>query len=123
MVFTSVSGHLLALEFVGQYMKWYVTSFTSCNLCKRQRCYMFLLNVYLQICRYGCDPVSLFDAPVEKYCPDNFKDIKVRYLSHLKFCVIVIMVRPHGFYSIVDGFLGLAQADVRQEKDENKKML
>ncbi|XP_052784926.1 DNA topoisomerase 3-alpha-like [Mya arenaria] len=47
MVMTSVSGHLLGLEFTGQYKKW-----------------------------HACSPVSLFDAPVEKYCPENFIDIK-----------------------------------------------
>jgi len=33
--------------------------------------------------RHGCSPVSLFDAPVEKYCPDNFIDIKVGLLVSL----------------------------------------
>ncbi|XP_064601607.1 DNA topoisomerase 3-alpha-like [Liolophura sinensis] len=47
MTMTSVSGHLLAHEFTGQYKKW-----------------------------YGCNPVSLFDAQVIKYCPDNYKDIR-----------------------------------------------
>ncbi|XP_052264208.1 DNA topoisomerase 3-alpha-like isoform X2 [Dreissena polymorpha] len=47
MVMTSVSGHLLALEFIGQYKNW-----------------------------RGCSPVSLFDAQVEKYCPENYIDIK-----------------------------------------------
>lgn len=48
MVMTSVSGHLLALEFVGTYKSW-----------------------------QSCNPLLLFDAPVFKYCPDNYKNIKV----------------------------------------------
>lgn len=47
MVMTSVSGHLLALEFVGQYKKW-----------------------------HSCSPVALFDTQVLKYCPDDYNDIK-----------------------------------------------
>ncbi|XP_061196153.1 DNA topoisomerase 3-alpha-like [Saccostrea echinata] len=47
MMMTSVSGHLLELDFVGQYRKW-----NSCN------------------------PLSLFDIPVEKKCPEKFNDIK-----------------------------------------------
>lgn len=48
MVMTSVSGHMLELNFGGQYKSW-----------------------------RGCSPVVLFDAPVFKYCPDKFQDIKV----------------------------------------------
>lgn len=48
MVMTSVSGHLLALEFVGAYKHW-----------------------------QSCNPLSLFDAPVLKYCPENYEKIKV----------------------------------------------
>lgn len=48
MVMTSVSGHLLALEFVGSYKHW-----------------------------QSCNPLVLFDAPVFKYCPDNYEKIKV----------------------------------------------
>ena len=47
MAMTSVSGHLLATEFVGNCKNWAATN-----------------------------PVTLFDAPVMKYCPDNFADIK-----------------------------------------------
>ncbi|XP_060067173.1 DNA topoisomerase 3-alpha-like [Ylistrum balloti] len=47
MTMTSVSGHLLGLDFVGNYKKW-----------------------------YSCNPVALFDVEVEKYCPQNFTDIK-----------------------------------------------
>lgn len=44
---TSVSGHLLAIEFGMQFRNW-------------QR----------------VDPLRLFDAPINKYCPENFMDIK-----------------------------------------------
>uniref|UniRef100_A0A5F9DMZ3 DNA topoisomerase n=1 Tax=Oryctolagus cuniculus TaxID=9986 RepID=A0A5F9DMZ3_RABIT len=47
MIMTSVSGHLLAHDFQMQFRKW-----SSCN------------------------PLALFDAEIEKYCPDNFVDIK-----------------------------------------------
>lgn len=47
MVMTSVSGHLLTQDFIDAYKQW-----------------------------QSCDPVSLFDAPVVKFCPDNFVKIK-----------------------------------------------
>ena len=47
MVMTSVSGHLLALEFKEGYRKW-----------------------------FQCQPVELFNAPVEKYCPEDFQKIQ-----------------------------------------------
>ncbi|KAL1463594.1 hypothetical protein WDU94_015334 [Cyamophila willieti] len=47
MVMTSVSGHLLTHEFVGQYRSW-----------------------------HSCSPVDLFDAPVQQICPSNFENIK-----------------------------------------------
>lgn len=28
-------------------------------------------------CRYGCSPVALFEAPVEKKCPQDYVDIMV----------------------------------------------
>ena len=55
---TSVSGHLLALEFVGAYKNW-----------------------------QSCNPLALFDAPVFKYCPENYEKIKVS-LSEMSFCLI-----------------------------------
>lgn len=48
MVMTSVSGHLLALEFASAYKHW-----------------------------QSCNPLSLFEAPVYKYCPQNYENIKV----------------------------------------------
>jgi DNA topoisomerase-3 len=51
MIMTSVSGHLLGLEFVGNYRNW-----------------------------RACSPLSLFDAPVAKYCPQDYQQIKVSSL-------------------------------------------
>jgi hypothetical protein len=48
MIMTSVSGHLLQLEFTGSYRNW-----------------------------QACSPMSLFDAPVKKYCPQDYQQIKV----------------------------------------------
>ncbi|KAM9695205.1 DNA topoisomerase 3-alpha isoform 2-T2 [Trichechus inunguis] len=47
MVMTSVSGHLLAHDFQMQFRKW-----------------------------QSCNPLVLFEAEIEKYCPENFLDIK-----------------------------------------------
>lgn len=47
MVMTSVSGHLMTQDFMDAYKGW-----------------------------QSCDPISLFDAPVVKFCPQNFVKIK-----------------------------------------------
>lgn len=47
MVMTSVSGHLLSQDFIDAYKQW-----------------------------QSCDPISLFDAPVLKFCPENYVKIK-----------------------------------------------
>lgn len=47
MLMTSVSGHLLTHEFVDSFKSW-----------------------------QSCDPLSLFDAPVYKKCPENFVKIQ-----------------------------------------------
>nr|KAF6398760.1 DNA topoisomerase III alpha [Molossus molossus] len=47
MIMTSVSGHLLAHDFKMQFRKW-----------------------------QSCNPLVLFEAEIEKYCPENFVDIK-----------------------------------------------
>ncbi|KAJ2945974.1 hypothetical protein O0L34_g4893 [Tuta absoluta] len=57
MVMTSVSGHLLALEFVGSYKQW-----------------------------QGCAPLALFDAPVFKYCPENYEKIKRTLENEVRSC-------------------------------------
>lgn len=51
MVMTSVSGHLLNYEFIGNYKKW-----------------------------TACSPEVLFDAPVLKSCTKDFEGIKVKTL-------------------------------------------
>lgn len=42
---------------------------------------MFLLLLWSQLLvmssRHSCSPAALFEAPMEKYCPQNFVDIKV----------------------------------------------
>ncbi|PVD39556.1 hypothetical protein C0Q70_02191 [Pomacea canaliculata] len=57
MTFTSVSGHLLALEFPIQYRKW-----------------------------MSCSPVELFNVPVEKYCPKDYEDIKRTLENEIRGC-------------------------------------
>ncbi|CAK1547296.1 unnamed protein product [Leptosia nina] len=57
MVMTSVSGHLLALEFVGTYKNWQT-----------------------------CNPVALFDAPVFKFCPENYEKIKKTLEREVRSC-------------------------------------
>lgn len=47
MVMTSVSGHLMTQDFLDAYKSWSL-----------------------------CDPITLFDAPVVKFCPANFVPIK-----------------------------------------------
>ncbi|KAL3875514.1 hypothetical protein ACJMK2_033460 [Sinanodonta woodiana] len=62
MTMTSVSGHLLNLEFIGQYKKW-----------------------------YSCNPVALFDAQVQKYCPENYVDIKRTLEREVRGCSYLII--------------------------------
>ncbi|KAM3961071.1 LOW QUALITY PROTEIN: topoisomerase 3-alpha [Aphomia sociella] len=62
MVMTSVSGHLLALEFIGSYKKWQL-----------------------------CEPLALFDAPVEKYCPENYEKIKRTLEREVRSCQKLII--------------------------------
>lgn len=57
MVFTSVSGHLLTHEFSRAYKNW-----TSCN------------------------PEVLFDAPVSKYCPERYVNIKKTLEREIRTC-------------------------------------
>merc|ERR1719334_1001243 len=62
MIMTSVSGHLLNLEFTSSFRGW------------RQ-----------------CSPLSLFDAPVQTYCPDNYKDIKRTLEKEIRGCQALII--------------------------------
>ncbi|CAL1541767.1 unnamed protein product [Lymnaea stagnalis] len=62
MVMTSVSGHLLGLEFTGSFKKW-----------------------------NACNPVDLFSVPVEKYCPPNYMDIKKTLEREIKNCQSLVI--------------------------------
>ncbi|CAH2106244.1 unnamed protein product [Euphydryas editha] len=57
MVMTSVSGHLLTMDFVSAYKSW-----------------------------QSCNPLSLFDAPVYKYCPENYDKIKKTLEREVRSC-------------------------------------
>uniref|UniRef100_A0A672Z3N7 DNA topoisomerase n=1 Tax=Sphaeramia orbicularis TaxID=375764 RepID=A0A672Z3N7_9TELE len=59
---TSVSGHLLGLEFKAPFQKW-----------------------------HSCNPVLLFDAEVEKYCPDNMTQIKRTLEKEVRQCQALII--------------------------------
>uniref|UniRef100_A0A674ELQ5 DNA topoisomerase n=1 Tax=Salmo trutta TaxID=8032 RepID=A0A674ELQ5_SALTR len=59
---TSVSGHLLGLEFKAQFQKW-----------------------------HSCNPVLLFDAEVEKYCPENFVQIKRTLEREVSQCQVLVI--------------------------------
>ncbi|KAJ9580304.1 hypothetical protein L9F63_004020 [Diploptera punctata] len=62
MIMTSVSGHLLGLEFVGTYRNW-----------------------------RGCNPISLFDAPVTKVCPPDYQPIKRTLEKEVRPCGSLII--------------------------------
>ncbi|XP_016137415.1 DNA topoisomerase 3-alpha-like [Sinocyclocheilus grahami] len=59
---TSVSGHLLSLEFKAPFQKW-----------------------------HSCNPVLLFDAEVEKYCPENFIPIKRTLEREVRQCQALVI--------------------------------
>ncbi|XP_017309955.1 DNA topoisomerase 3-alpha isoform X1 [Ictalurus punctatus] len=59
---TSVSGHLLGLEFKAPFQKW-----------------------------HSCNPVLLFDAEVEKYCPENFVPIKRTLEREVRQCQALVI--------------------------------
>ena len=93
---TSVSGHLLALDFIVAYRNWYIdcasawlihvrisfcgyirTYYTCSHACYcSRRQYCVYLRVFL-LPRNNCAPVSLFTADTLRYCPDNYIPIKV----------------------------------------------
>ncbi|BFZ03791.1 hypothetical protein BsWGS_06828 [Bradybaena similaris] len=62
MTMTSVSGHLLGLDFAGAFKKW-----------------------------HSCNPVDLFSVPVEKYCPPNYVDIKRTLENEVRGCQSLII--------------------------------
>ena len=53
MVMTSLSGHLLNMEFAPQYKKWWVFEYSD-------------LQHFKQMPRYSCNPIALFEAPMVK---------------------------------------------------------
>lgn len=62
MLMTSVSGHLLQLDFLGQYRSW-----------------------------RSCSPVALFDAPVELFCPQDYENIKKTLEREIRGCQKLII--------------------------------
>nr|CAD7396091.1 unnamed protein product [Timema poppensis] len=62
MIMTSVSGHLLGLEFVGNFRNW-----------------------------QGCNPLALFDAPVMKQCSQDYEPIKRTLEKEARQCGILII--------------------------------
>ncbi|XP_044517721.1 DNA topoisomerase 3-alpha isoform X2 [Gracilinanus agilis] len=62
MVMTSVSGHLLAHDFQMPFRKW-----------------------------QSCNPLVLFEAQIEKYCPENFVDIKRTLEKEVQQCQSLVI--------------------------------
>ncbi|XP_058559743.1 DNA topoisomerase 3-alpha isoform X1 [Neofelis nebulosa] len=62
MIMTSVSGHLLAHDFQMQFRKW-----------------------------HSCNPLVLFEAEIEKYCPENFVDIKKTLERETRQCQALVI--------------------------------
>lgn len=71
MVMTSVSGHLLTHDFVDAYKQW-----------------------------QSCDPISLFDAPVVKFCPENYMKIKKTLEREVKQPFFFLYKISQGFFAI-----------------------
>ncbi|NXI49685.1 TOP3A topoisomerase, partial [Chloroceryle aenea] len=61
-VMTSVSGHLLAHDFKLPFRKW-----------------------------HSCNPLALFDAEIEKYCPENYVDIKRTLEREVQQCQALVI--------------------------------
>ena len=59
---TSVSGHLLTYEFGLAYRSW-----------------------------MSCHPAALFDAPVNKMCPEQFQKIKKTLEQEIRTCNVLII--------------------------------
>lgn len=62
MIMTSVTGHLLAHDFQMQFRKW-----------------------------QSCNPLVLFEAEIEKYCPENFVDIKKTLERETRQCQALVI--------------------------------
>ncbi|XP_035195608.1 DNA topoisomerase 3-alpha [Oxyura jamaicensis] len=61
-VMTSVSGHLLAHDFKLPFRKW-----------------------------HSCNPLALFEAEIEKYCPENYVDIKRTLEREVQQCQALVI--------------------------------
>ena len=70
MVMTSVSGHLLSLDFAPAYKSWYKHRSPGHSASVR----VCVFHVWF---RKSCSPSSLFTAEVKRFCPENFTPIKV----------------------------------------------
>jgi len=62
MIMTSVSGHLLDLEFAGNFRNW-----------------------------NGCSPASLFSAPVARFCPEQYQNIKRTLEREVRRCQALVI--------------------------------
>lgn len=74
---TSVSGHLLGLEFKAPFQKWWVKTGFVLGFIQHYTIIIITDVICIFSLRHSCNPVLLFDAEVEKYCPDNMVQIKV----------------------------------------------
>lgn len=63
-------------------------------------CLDFAQWLLFPISRRSCNPVTLFDAEVEKYCPENYVDIKVYlliyYQDYVLYMLFTGLVPVHG---------------------------
>ncbi|XP_049801714.1 DNA topoisomerase 3-alpha isoform X1 [Schistocerca nitens] len=62
MIMTSVSGHLLGMDFVSGYRKW-----------------------------SSCSPLLLFEAPIVKFCPKDYEQIKKTLEREVRSCATLII--------------------------------
>ncbi|KVI00499.1 hypothetical protein Ccrd_021255 [Cynara cardunculus var. scolymus] len=62
MLFTSVTGHLMEIEFEGRYRKW-----------------------------HACDPVDLFQAPIQKHVPEDKLDIRKTLEEEARKCQWLVL--------------------------------
>ncbi|XP_070617542.1 DNA topoisomerase 3-alpha [Erythrolamprus reginae] len=62
LIMTSVSGHLLSRDFKAPFRKW-----------------------------HSCNPLVLFDAEIEKFCPENYMDIKRTLEREVRPCQALVI--------------------------------
>uniref|UniRef100_M1BH00 DNA topoisomerase n=1 Tax=Solanum tuberosum TaxID=4113 RepID=M1BH00_SOLTU len=73
MLFTSVTGHLMELEFDERYRKW-----------------------------HSCDPLDLYNAPVRKFVPEEWKSLAYSMLMiHLFYVVLRITIEAYQDNSVI----------------------